>query len=57
MLGSTAAVLVFFFVCVLIENVFVIEETSDLHIRELLKYHEYFRILVFEGSLSIEITL
>ena len=57
MLGSTAAVLVFFFVCVLIENVFVIEETSDLHIRELLKYHEYFRILVFEGSLSIEIAL
>ena len=57
MLGSTAAVLVFFFVCVLIENVFVVEETSDLHIRELLKYHEYFPILVFEGSLSIEIAL
>ena len=57
MVGSTAAVLAFFFVCVLIENVFVVEETSDLHIRELLKYHEYFRILVFEGSLSIEITL
>ena len=30
MLGSTAAVLVFFFVCVLIENVFVVEETLDL---------------------------
>ena len=57
MLGSIAAVLVFFFECVLIENVFVVEETSDLHIRELLKYHEYFRILVFEGSLSIEIAL
>ena len=57
MLGPTAAVLVFFFVCVLIENVFVVEETSDLHIRELLKYHEYFPILVFEGSLSIEIAL
>ena len=57
MLGSIAAVLVFFFERVLIENVFVVEETSDLHIRELLKYHEYFRILVFEGSLSIEIAL
>ena len=57
MLGSTAAVVVFFFVCVLIENVFVAEETSDLHIRELLKYHEYSPILVFKGSLSIEIAL
>ena len=57
MLGSIAAVLVFFFVCVLIENVFVVEETSDIHITELLKYHEYFQILVFEGSLSIEIAL
>ena len=57
MLGSTAAVLAFFFVCVLIENVFVVEETSDIHIRELLKYHEYFQILVFERSLSIEIAL
>ena len=57
MLGSIAAVLVFFFERVLIENVVVVEETSDLHIRELLKYHEYFRILVFEGSLSIEIAL
>ena len=57
MLGSTAAVLVFFFVCVLIENVFVAEETSDLHTRELLKYHEYFPILIFEGILSIEIAL
>ena len=57
MLGSTAAVDVFFFVWVLIENVFVAEETSDLHIRELLKYHEYFPILVFQGSLSIEIAL
>ena len=55
--GSTATVLVFFLVCVLIENVFVAEEISDLHTRELLKYHEYFPILVFEGSLSIEIAL
>ena len=58
MLGFTAAVLVFFFfVCVLMENVFVVEDTSDLHIRELLKNHEYLRILVFEESLSIEIAL
>ena len=61
MLGSTAAVLVcFFFACVSFNrkrNVFVAGETSDLHIRELLKYHEYFPILVFEGSLSIEIAL
>ena len=55
MLGSTAAVLVFFCVCLLIEKVFVVEETSGLHIRELLKYHEYFLILVLEGSLSIKI--
>ena len=54
MLGSNAAVLAFF---VLIEKVFVAEETSDLHKRELLKHHEYFPILVFEGSLSIEIEL
>ena len=53
--GSTAAVLVFF---VLIEKeVFVAEETSDLHKKELLKHHEYSPILVFEGSLSIEIAL
>ena len=57
MLGSTAAVSVFFFVCILIENVFVAEGTLDLHIRELLKYHEYFPILVFKGSLAIEIAL
>ena len=57
MLGSTAAVLVFFLVGVLIENVFVVGETSDLHIIQLLKYYEYFRILVFEGSLSIELAL
>ena len=57
MLESTASVAVFFFVCLLIKNVVVVKETSDLHIRELLKYHEYFRILVFEGSLSIEIAL
>ena len=55
--GSIGAVLVFFFVCVLIENIFVADETSHIHIRELLKYHEYFPILVFEGSLSIEIAL
>ena len=35
----------------------VAEETSGLHKRELLNYHEYFPILVFEGSLSIEISL
>ena len=53
--GSTAAVLVFF---VLTEKkVFVVEETSDVHKRELLKYHKYFPILVFEGSLPIEIAL
>ena len=57
MLGSTAAVLVLFFVCVLVENIFVVEETSDLHVIELWKYYEYFRILVFEGSLSIELAL
>ena len=57
--ASTAAVLVSVFVwCFNRErNVFVAEETSDLHIRELLKYEEYFPILVFEGSLSIEIVL
>ena len=33
---------------------FVAEEKSGLHKRELLKYHEKFPILVFEGSLSIE---
>ena len=56
MLGSTAVVLVFFVWCFNRKrNVCVAEETSDLHIRELLKYHEYFPILVFEGSLSIEI--
>ena len=38
-------------------NVFVTEETSDLHTRESLKYQEYFPILVFEGNLSIEIAL
>ena len=57
MLGSAASVLVFFFVFVLTENVFVVEETLDLHIIELLKYYEYFRILVFEGSLSIDLSL
>ena len=36
---------------------FVAEENSGLHKRELLKYHEFFPILVFEGSLSIEIAL
>ena len=33
---------------------FVAEEKSGLHEREFLKYHENFPILVFEGSLSIE---
>ena len=36
---------------------FVAEEKSGLHKRELLKYHETFPILVFEGSLSIEMAL
>ena len=58
MLGSTTAELVF---CVWRfnrkRNVFVVEETSDLHIRELLKYHEHFPILVFEGGLSVKIAL
>ena len=59
MQGSTAAALVFCVCGVLIEkkDVSVAEETSDLHVRELLKYHEYFPILVFEGSLSTEIAL
>ena len=35
-------------------KVFVAEENSGLHKRELLKYHE---ISVFEGSLLIEIAL
>ena len=60
MLGSTAAVR-FFCVCVWCFNrkryVFAAEETSDLDIKELLKYHGHFPILVFEGSLSIEIAL
>ena len=52
MLGSTAAALWFCVWCFIRKrNVFVAEETSDLHIRELLKYHEDFPILVFEGSL------
>ena len=33
------------------------EENSGLHKRELLKYHEPFPVLVFEGFLSIEIAL
>ena len=58
MLESTAAVLVFFVWCFNRKrNVFVAEETSDLHIKELLKYHEHFPILVSEGSLSVEIAL
>ena len=57
MLGSTAAALAFFVRFNRKRNVFVAEETSDLRIRELLKYHECFPILVFERSLSIEIAL
>ena len=54
--GSTAAAFVFF--CFNRKrNVFVAEETSDLHKRELLKYHEYFPILVFEESVPTEIAL
>ena len=36
---------------------FVAKEKSDLHKRQLIKYHEKFPILVFEGSLSIEMAL
>ena len=49
-----------FFVCVFLNRrrkVFVAEETTGLHRRELLKCHEYFPILFFEGSLSVEISL
>ena len=54
--GSTAAVLVF--LCFNRKRkVFVAENTSDLHERELLKYHEYFPVLVLEESLPIEIAL
>ena len=53
--GSTAAVLFFGFNRK--RKTFVTQETSDLHKRELLKYHEYFSMLVFEGSLSIEMAL
>ena len=47
------------FVCVFNKKrkVFVAAETSGLHKRELVKYHESFPILVFEGSVSIEIAL
>ena len=58
MLGFTTDVLAFYVWCFNRKrNVFVADETSDLHIRELLKYHEYFPILVFEGSLSIKVAL
>ena len=36
---------------------FVADDNSGLHKRELLKYHENFPIVNFEGVLSIEITL
>ena len=36
---------------------FVAEENLGLHKRELLRYHESSPILVFEGSLPIEIAL
>ena len=52
--GSTAAALVF--LCFNRKRrVFVVEETSDLHKRELLKYHAYFPILVFEGVINLGI--
>ena len=38
-------------------KVFTAEENLGLHKRELLKYHESFPILVFEGSMLIEIAL
>ena len=34
-------------------KVFIAEKTSGLHERGLLKYHESFPVLVFEGNLSI----
>ena len=43
------------FVLLMKKEVFVAEKNSGLHKRELLKYHESFPILVFEGSLSKEI--
>ena len=43
------------FVFLMKNEVFVAEKNSGLHKTELLKYHESFPILVFEGSLSIEI--
>ena len=53
----TAAVLVFFFFFNKKRKVFVAEETSSFYKRELVKHHEAFPFLVFEGSLSIEIAL
>ena len=38
-------------------KVFAAEQNSGLHKRSLLQYHEFFPILVFEGSLSIEMAL
>ena len=46
-----------FFVLLLKKEVFVAAENSGLHKRELVKHYESFPILVFEGSLSIEIEL
>ena len=53
----TAAVLVFFVFFNKKRKVFVAEETSSFYKRELVKQHEAFPFLVFEGSLSIEIAL
>ena len=47
----------YFFVFNKKRKVSVAEETSGLDKRELLKLHESFPILDFEGSLSIEIAL
>ena len=38
-------------------NSFVADKKSDLHKRELIKYHESSTTLVFEENLSIEIAL
>ena len=46
-----------FFVLLLKKEVFVAAKNSGLHKRELVKHYESFPILVFEGSLSIEIEL
>ena len=45
------------FVLLIKEEKSVVKENSGLHKGELLKYHESFPILVFEGNLLIKIAL